>query len=275
MKKNNIDIREEDLHAYVDRQLSPEKVEAVEALMKEDPRVAQQIREWQQQNQSIQDLFDQKEFSDIPDHLNLDTIHDRLENNTKHVSKDHGIPWFYSLAASLLMVASGAIGWFSHGQIQPKSLNTTSFVNSAISAYQVYSVEVLHPVEVGADNQDHLVAWLSKRIKHPLKVPNLQAYGYNLLGGRLLSMNKGRPAAQLMFENKEGKRLTLLVSKNPSYRNQAFNLKNDNEINAFYWMDETVAYSIASEMSPDALRELSKTVYQQLLEKDAVQLSSL
>ena len=275
MKKQTIEIQEQDLHAYVDKQLSPEKVEAVEALMKADAKVAQQVHQWQLQNKGINDLFAQKDFSDIPDRLSLESMGNRLRNDQTEVHHKQGIPWFYSLAASVLMVASGAIGWFSNEQTQPKSVNTTNFVNSAISAYQVYSVEVLHPVEVGADKRDHLVAWLSKRIDHPLKVPDLQAYGYKLLGGRLLSMTKGRPAAQLMFENKEGKRVTLLVSKNPNYHNQAFNLKNDKEINAFYWMDETMAYSIASEMNSDALRELSKTVYQQLLEKEIVQLSSL
>ena len=275
MKKQTIEIQEQDLHAYVDKQLSPEKVEAVEALMKADAKVAQQVHQWQLQNKGINDLFAQKDFSDIPDRLSLESMGNRLGNDQTEVHQKQGIPWFYSLAASVLMVASGAIGWFSNEQTQPKSVNTTNFVNSAISAYQVYSVEVLHPVEVGADKRDHLVAWLSKRIDHPLKVPDLQAYGYKLLGGRLLSMTKGRPAAQLMFENKEGKRVTLLVSKNPNYHNQAFNLKNDKEINAFYWMDETMAYSIASEMNSDALRELSKTVYQQLLEKEIVQLSSL
>ena len=262
MSNNTIEIHEDDLHAYVDKQLSAEKVEAVEALMRKDPQIAQKVYDWKKQNKVILALFDEEAFAEIPDKLSLEYLN--KESNNK-IEKAQGTPWFYSMAASIFfMTISGTIGWFAHDISHSMTPNTTNFVNSAISAHQVYTVEILHPVEVNANQQKHLITWLSKRIDHPLAVPDLQAYGYNLLGGRLLSMLKGRAAAQLMFENKEGKRVTLLVSRNPSYRDQAFHLKNEGDINAFYWMDSNVAYSIASKMSSEALRKLSKSVYEQL-----------
>jgi len=45
MSKNTIEIQEDDLHAYVDQQLSAEKVEAVETLMRKDPQIAQQVHD--------------------------------------------------------------------------------------------------------------------------------------------------------------------------------------------------------------------------------------
>jgi anti-sigma factor RsiW len=274
MNKNTIDIQEDDLHAYVDNQLSAEKVEAVEVLIRKNPEIAQQVHEWQQQNNAIAELFDKEEFTEIPEQLNVKHLNKKLTPIEKITNKTTS--WFYSIAASLfLMVISGSMGWFAHDFSQPMSQNTKNFVNSAISAHQVYTVEVLHPVEVNANKQTHLVAWLSKRIDHPLTVPNLKEYDYNLLGGRLLAMREGRPAAQLMFENTEGKRVTLLISKNLSYHDQAFHLKNEDKINAFYWMDANVAYSVTGEMSSKSLRKLSTSVYQQLNEKQAKQLASL
>lgn len=273
MSNDTIKIQEDDLHAYVDNQLSAEKVDAVEALMRKNPQIAQQVHKWQQQNKAISELFDNEAFTEIPDQLNLKRLN---ENSNKKGENTRKTPRFYSLAASLtLIVISGTIGWFAHDLSQPMTPNTANFVSSAISAHQVYTVEVLHPVEVNADKQKHLVAWLSKRIDHPLAVPDLQDYGYNLLGGRLLSMRKGRTAAQLMFENEEGKRVTLLVSKNPSYQDQAFHLKNESGVNAFYWMDTNVAYSIASKMNSNSLRKLSKSVYEQFSKKQPRQVASL
>ena len=269
MSNNTTEIHEDDLHAYVDKQLSAEKAEAVEALMRKDPQIAQKVHDWKKQNKAISALFDKEAFTEIPEKLNLKHL------NKKANKKGEKTPRFYSMAASLFfMLISGAIGWFAHDISQSMTPNTTNFVNSAISAHQVYTVEVLHPVEVNANQQKHLVSWLSKRIDHPLAVPNLQHYGYDLLGGRLLSMREGRTAAQLMFENKEGKRVTLLVSKNPSYKDQAFHLKNESDINAFYWMDSNVAYSIASKMSSEALRKLSKSVYKQFNEQRPKQVAS-
>ena len=55
-----------------------------------------------------------------------------------------------------------------------------------VSAHQVYAVEVRHPVEVGADEADHLVTWLSRRLGLALAAPDLAGQGFELVGGRLL-----------------------------------------------------------------------------------------
>ena len=274
MNKKTIEILEEDLHAYVDHQLSEEKVKAVEELMRNDPEVALQVQEWQQQNMAIIDHFDSNYSNEIPEKLTIKNIKSKQE--LKQENKDsHKQPWFYAMAASFLMVASGSIGWFAHSISQPTQKNVLGFVNSAISAHQVFAVEVRHPVEVGPDEQDHLVAWLSKRVDHPLKLPELEKFGYKLLGGRLLSMQKGKPAAQFMFEDKEGQRITWMISKNPAYSDHALLSKNEDSVNSFYWMDSNVAYSVTGQIDPKKLRELSLGIYRQINERPFNQMTSL
>ena len=58
--------------------------------------------------------------------------------------------------------------------------------SEAIAAHTIYAAEKLHVVEVGADQKDHLVGWLSKRIGMTLVAPDLAAEGFELVGGRLL-----------------------------------------------------------------------------------------
>jgi len=77
----------------------------------------------------------------------------------------------------------------------------------AIAAHRTYSVEVRHPVEVDAGQEAHIVQWLSKRLGHQLIVPDLTVAGFRLMGGRLLPAEDG-PAAQFMYENGTGERLT-------------------------------------------------------------------
>ena len=274
MNKNTIEIQEDDLHAYVDNQLHADKVEAVEALMRKDPKIAEQVLEWQKQNDEISKLFDKQDFTEIPDQLNVAKLNKKLIKTEDTPRK--ATPWFYSIAASLFIMAiSGSVGWFAHDLSRPLSQNTKNFVNSAISAHQVYTVEVLHPVEVKANKKSHLVTWLSKRIDHSFTAPNLGEYNYNLLGGRLLAMRKGKPGAQLMYENPEGKRITLLISKNKTYHDQSFHLQKVDNINAFYWMDSKIAYSVTGEVDSNILRDISTSIYQQLLEKQPKQLAGL
>ena len=55
-----------------------------------------------------------------------------------------------------------------------------------------------HPVEVGADDEQHLVNWLSKRLGVKVRAPKLDDAGMSLVGGRLLPGENG-PVAQFMY----------------------------------------------------------------------------
>lgn len=270
MSKQNINIQEQDLHAYVDQQLSPQKVKAVEALIRKDPQIAAKIHHWQQQNKLITQHFSDDAFDEMPARLNIN--HFKEDN----LNPSSSIPWYYSMVASFfLMLVSGVIGWYLHDLSSSSLKPRISFVNSAISAYEVFSVEILHPVEVSVDKKDHLVKWLSKRVEHPLKVPKLEQYGYKLLGGRLLAMKKGRPAAQFMFEDNAGERITLLISKSTSYKDHSFLFKNEKSVNAFYWMDSNIAYSVSGKIQRDKLQSLSQGIYQQINANKTQQLAGL
>lgn len=275
MSQPIIAIQEDDLHAYVDNQLSEEKRKAVEALIQTDLNVAKKIQQWQLQNRAIREHFKEKSFIDIPEQLDLDKLHAKDYQVTNRSPKHH---WFYTMAASLLLMITGSfMGWFAHSILQPVKISPSApnFINSAISAYEVFSVEALHPVELGADKKDHLVTWLSKRINHPIQMPKLDNYGFKLLGGRLLSMQQGRAAAQFMFENNQGQRIAWLISKSSIYKNHAFFFKNEKKINSFYWMDSEVAYSVSGEMNRESLHKLSQDIYQQINSQKNQQVASL
>src|SRR5690348_14972573 len=76
--------------------------------------------------------------------------------------------------------------WRASSQAAPQASAIQSFVHRAAVAHATYSPEVRHPVEVNADQESHLVAWLSKRLGAPLRAPHLESVGYTLVGGRLL-----------------------------------------------------------------------------------------
>ena len=104
---------------------------------------------------------------------------------------------------------------------------TPAFARQAVVAHVVYSPEVRHPVEVGADQAAHLAAWLSKRLGTQLRVPYLGEQGFALVGGRLLpgQPDDRSPAAHFMYQDSKGQRRTLYVRVNagPS-RDSAFHL---------------------------------------------------
>ncbi|TFW16229.1 anti-sigma factor family protein, partial [Duganella callida] len=134
----------------------------------------------------------------------------------------------------------------------------------AALAHAVYAPEVRHPVEVGADQQAHLVAWLSRRLGAPLKPPQLGAQGYALEGGRLLPGQSG-PVAQFMYRDASGARLTLYVSTEQTHNSETgFRYAREGDVSVFYWIDGRFGYALSGNLDKTALAGLANAVYAQL-----------
>jgi len=182
-----------------------------------------------------------------------------------------------AIAASVL-VAFGA-GWVGHAQWNVRSAGVMqasratapavlAFAHDAAVAHAVYSPEKRHPVEVAAAEQQHLVQWLSRRLDKPLKVPDLGAEGYSLVGGRLLPGAAGA-RAQFMFEDGSGQRVTLyigaLADRNAtSAQETAFHFASGDPVPSFYWVDQGFGYALAGKLPREKLLMLADAVYKQL-----------
>ncbi len=138
----------------------------------------------------------------------------------------------------------------------------TAFAEQADVAYVVYAPERRHPVEVTAAREGALVDWLSKRLNRPLSVPSLRDYGYALLGGRLLPGADG-PAAQFMYENGAGARLTLYVSP-ASQRETAIRVLREGDRRTFSWANDQIGYALSGQMAEGQLRKIAVDVCSEL-----------
>ncbi|WP_020682120.1 anti-sigma factor family protein [Marinobacterium rhizophilum] len=139
-----------------------------------------------------------------------------------------------------------------------------AFVQNAMQAHALYSVEVRHPVEVGEQEQAHLLKWLSKRLERPLAAPDLSGLGFQLLGGRLLPATDS-PAAQLMYQDAGGERITLYIAAAANSQPSSFLFSEHQGVSTFYWVDEHWGYSLSGRIDRARLSQLSSQVYQALV----------
>jgi len=134
----------------------------------------------------------------------------------------------------------------------------------AAVAHAVYSPEVRHPVEVGADDEQHLVTWLSKRLGAKVRAPKLDEVGMSLVGGRLLPGDSG-PVALFMYQSQNGLLTLYLRTEASRNRETAFRYARENNVGVFYWIDREMGYALASaDLSKDELLRLANLVYKQL-----------
>ena len=121
-----------------------------------------------------------------------------------------------------------------------------------------------HPVEVSADEREHLNAWLSKRLAATVVAPDIRRAGYQLVGGRLLP-DAGRPAAQFMYEDDGGTRITLYVrGHGQSARDTALRHAADGNISIVYWLDGSLAYALSGSIERAQLQHTAEEMYRAL-----------
>ena len=247
-------IEEHELHAYVDDALSPERRATVEAYLAAHPEAARRVEAYQEQNALLRATLDPILSEPVPATLSIRPLRARATSVYR----------YGSMAASLVL--AGAIGWFARG---PAPMAPVEFgvalAQRAAAAHLVYAPEVQHPVEVSARQEEHLVQWLSKRLRTPVHAPRLVDAGFQLVGGRLLPDADTNPAAQFMYENAEGRRLTLYVATNrDGPRETAFRYNEENGVHTFYWIEGALGYALTGEIERPQLLRVAEAVYRDL-----------
>ena len=248
-------VTEAELHALVDGLLPEARRSEVEAYLATHAEDAQRVRAWREQNLALRELFDPVLAEALPA---------RVRQKVQKVLLRRVQPALRYVAAVGWLALGGVAGWYLHDYNTATAADTVTFARRAAIAHIVYTPEVRHPVEVGADQEVHLVAWLSKRLGGSLKVPQLTSLGYQLVGGRLLPGSQG-PVAQFMFQEGNGQRLTLYVRIGAGdSKEMAFRYAQERGVSVFYWVDGKFGYALSGEIDKAELLRVAKVVYQQL-----------
>ena len=185
-----------------------------------------------------------------------------------HARRRRWLPLAIAAGWVVAGICIGALaGWHLHAarSTVAQQPEVPGFVKRAAVAHATYSPEVRHPVEVGADQEQHLVAWLSKRLGAQVRAPKLDSIGYSLVGGRLLPGDNG-PVAHFMYQTERGRRITLYVrTEATENRETAFRYASEGNVGVFYWIDRKLGYALSSaDLGREDLIKVANVVYQQL-----------
>ncbi|NJM28909.1 MAG: anti-sigma factor [Rhizobiales bacterium] len=243
------------LHAYADNELDKEERVKMETQLTDDPEARAEVEFWSAQKRAMKDAYDGVLAEPVPG---------KLQAALKQVSKPaQDSSWRASAIAAALatLVIGGVAGWYAGSQ--QGGAPQFTIADRALNAHVVYAVEKRHAVEVAADEKEHLQSWLGKRIGSAFKTPDLAVAGFNLLGGRLLAA-EDRPAAQLMYEDANKKRITIFMTSNPSHAERAIELASRGKLVACYWFNDKIGLAVAGEITREEAEKIAKLAYDQM-----------
>ena len=276
----NSPITDTDLHAWLDGELGAERRAEVDAWLHTHPEDAARVRRWAADRDGRRLQFAARRSEPGPTRLR--------EWVTGSNGRMAAVPWLRWAAAVALFALGGVVGaglmWRTQGvaastALAAAPLATGGWVQRAAVAHSVYVPEVRHPVEVRAQ-EEHLSRWLTKRLDVPVKLFDLHAQGFELVGGRLLPDAAG-PSAQLMYEaiaNPDAAsgvaaakpiRVTVYLRKPDENTAAEFRYEQRGELGMFYWVEGTsehgkaCGYALVGALPRAQLLALAEAIYKQ------------
>lgn len=268
-------IHPDELMALIDGVLDPDRAHQIEQCAQHDAELATTIDALRAQHKSLRESLNPVLEETIPQRLLQIQAPSRFS--------------FQRVAAAFVWISIGVtIGglmswqyWAREESANPviarrsPAPDLPRFVHQAAVAYAVFAPEVRHPVEVTSTDAKALNTWLSKRLQRSMQAPDLSHLGFSLIGGRLLPAELNKPAAQFMYEDRQGQRITMylrgMAEPTPE---TAFRFADQGWVNTFYWVEGDWGYALSGELSRAQLLHLAHAIHSRLSERDPHKISA-
>jgi anti-sigma factor RsiW len=267
------------LSALLDGELPPERRAEIETWLRDHPDDATRVRAWSADAHALRAALNGVLEEPVPA-----TLTQTVWRKGPVLLADGA--WTRWAAAVAIFALGGAIGAGLMWRLQGASsmplagMADAAWVQRAAVAHSVYVPEVRHPVEVQAQ-EEHLSRWLTKRLDVPVKLFDLRAQGFELVGGRLLPDASG-PSAQLMYQQTapsgpagaidaaaKPQRVTVYLRKPDDATPAAFRYEQQGELGMFYWVEGKSAhggptgYALVGALPREKLLALAEAIYRQ------------
>ncbi len=253
------------LSAYLDQELPVDQLEEIRHLIETDPKVAEEFEKLAFANDHALSEFD--------DFLDGDTSGDlismietaELEPRVKPipVAANNNFS-FRSMAAGIALLIAGGIGGFVFNEANQPEITvaqTTGWLHHVADYHGIYAQQKRHLVEVGADESDHIVGWLSNTTGLPFSIPDISDTGFEFQGARLLVV-KGKPVAQLMYKDPTGSVVAICFQNSSGAMMGSDETKSStiNGFDIFSWSKGDGQYLVIGDQTESRLKEVADQV---------------
>lgn len=259
-------ISDEELSAWVDGELSDADRARVDAWLAEHPDDAARARRWAADRDALREHFAPLADEPLPAPLHATVWRQGASVRSAALPR-----WALAASAAGLLLAGALLGGGAVWQWQQRQMaalqtrlaagTAQGWVQRAALAHSVYVPEPRHAVEVKAQ-EEHLARWLTRRIQVPVKLFDLRAQGFDLVGGRLLPDGPGK-SAQLMYQDAQGVRVTVYLRKPEQGTDAAFRYERQGDLGLFYWVEEGCGYALVGPLPRATLLALAEEIYKQ------------
>ena len=242
-----MDDLEQTLITYVDGELEPVAVLALEQRLARDPALRARVQEYRDTAALLRAACAETYYADGMAHLLLP----RREAPMRILGARRHVAWAMaaSLAAAIFGFGGGAY-WAGHAASAQEEL-----LNEIAEYHEVFARETKHLVELGPEHADELFAWLGDRLGRNITAPDLTAAGFRFAGGRMLVVG-GKPVAELMYTRENGRPIAFCITHSEG-KPAAMRIDERGHLRLASWNDGRHTFVVVGEMDRPALQRVA------------------
>jgi anti-sigma factor RsiW len=250
-------VIDEDLHAYVDRQLAPDRLPVVERYLKDHSESARRVGAYVTQREALRAALAGPAKEPIPPRLNPYLL-------AQNRNKERQIVWRMAATVLLAIGLGGAGGWGLHvGYDRFQQRHADTFGQQAAAAY--VTLAQANPQSLQVASIDKLSTTVSKALGVPVEFHDTATAGFTLVSGWVLPASEGQ-AVQLAFRDvKDNKVITMYLEGRPGAKETPFRRVAGTGVPTVAWEDDDLACAISGTVEPERLEQIGRRLYDALL----------
>lgn len=239
---------EHELHAYIDERLAPTRRAEVEAWLAANPQEAARIEAWQVDARRLRAALAGFGERPLDPALELAPLRKRLRQRRQR-----------RLAAAAVLLLAVGLGGLGGWQAREATLYAGMLpMADAVQAHRIFAQA--SALDIQASDPARLQAWLGRHFNRVGQLPDLTGFGFQPVGARLLS-NEAGPAALLVFEDGQGKRISLFLrSPGEHFERMPTGQRTEGQLAARYWSHGDYNFALVSAADDARVEPLRKAL---------------
>lgn len=225
---------EDELHAYVDDRLEPTRRAEVQAWLTANPEQAARIEAWRNDARRLRTAL--AGFGDQPGGAQFDLGQFQRRVRQRRQRR------LASAAVLLLALGIGGVGGWQARQVTLAGNELP--MADAVQAHRLFAGS--EALDIQASDPTQLRDWLGRHFSRVGQLPDLTGYGFQPVGARLLSNEQG-PAALLVFQDRQGQRISLFLrSPGERFERMPQGQRVEGQLEARYWSHGAYNFALVS-----------------------------
>jgi anti-sigma factor RsiW len=233
------------LVAYIDGELDPATARMVEALLASDPEARRRAAMFRETASLLRAACDEPIYM-AQSAAALSPFRRKLRAGRRALA----------IAASLLAAVAGFGGGAVWGGRPPSA--RAELIDEVAGYHMFHSRELRHLVEVPADQEAELKAWMGRHLGRAIDAPDLRAAGLKFAGGRMFVVND-RPVGEFMYTRADGRPIGVCLTRMEGASAPPRVEQNGGERLAS-WIAGGYAYVVVGELDDPTAADLARRV---------------